>query len=368
MTTKTDAIILVTPLLKTIINVVTGKTPLEEEESSQENIIEDTKFERSLCGTWDLTTVHEYAQTMQELELSRLLLKVIMMTSRPRTRELSMGILANLACHEDIKQILMNDKDMLLLCRSLLWYENDARVLLETTRLLNTFFNYVTSPSSSELSSKIFNDTEERMDEDNDGQQQQNTISPNIIEHEYLNLFLIPTDKLSPSIYHQYTQIIINTLHTELLNSSLQLLTSITIYIHGITLPTTSSSSSSTLRIQHNNDNDNDNDNDEIKYGDQNEKLERKKLIQWAIERLNEETKGIGIGMGLNGAVSKSILHLVWTFLSFHLLDHPHHYLSHLNSSLVMITNHLHEQNDFDKTSDEQDIECLVNALHDIKL
>jgi hypothetical protein len=59
------------------------------------------------------------------------------MTSRIRTRELAMGTLANLACHWDcgIGPLLLDDMDILKLCRSILWNENDARVLLETTRL-----------------------------------------------------------------------------------------------------------------------------------------------------------------------------------------------------------------------------------------
>ena len=51
-----------------------------------------------------------------------------------------MGTLANLAVHWNagIGPGLLEDMDILLLCRSILWNENDARVLLETTRY--TFF------------------------------------------------------------------------------------------------------------------------------------------------------------------------------------------------------------------------------------
>lgn len=57
------------------------------------------------------------------------------MTKRPRTRELAMGALANMTCHwERVGIRLLNDLDVLRLCRSILWNENDARVLLETTR------------------------------------------------------------------------------------------------------------------------------------------------------------------------------------------------------------------------------------------
>jgi hypothetical protein len=60
------------------------------------------------------------------------------MTARTRTRELALGTLANMACHWEngIGPSLANDMDVLKLCRSLLWHENDARVLLEATRYM----------------------------------------------------------------------------------------------------------------------------------------------------------------------------------------------------------------------------------------
>ncbi|CAO3634106.1 unnamed protein product [Cunninghamella echinulata] len=258
------------------------------------------------------------------------------MTTKSRTRELSMGILANLACHEDIRRILVKDNSILLLCRSLLRNENQAEILLETTRLLNAFFTYTTSFSPSSCSTFI-GEKEER-------QQQLPNISPSFIEHNYLNLPLIGNYDLQYSIYHQYTQIIMNTLPSELLYASLQLLTSITIHIHGITLSSSPMSD----------------------HGDQNEKMEREKLINWAIERLNEETKGIVTEMKLNGDLTKSILCLVWTFLFFHLLENPSQYISNLDSSLSIITHHLQQKAEADKTSDDQDIEFILNALHNI--
>lgn len=59
-----------------------------------------------------------------------------------------MGTLANMACHWDcgIGPYLLNDMDILKLCRSILWTENDARVLLETTRY--GFINHLLNTSS----------------------------------------------------------------------------------------------------------------------------------------------------------------------------------------------------------------------------
>lgn len=49
-----------------------------------------------------------------------------------------MGAMASLASHwEPVGLTLLNDMDILKLARSVLWHENDARVLLETTRYGN---------------------------------------------------------------------------------------------------------------------------------------------------------------------------------------------------------------------------------------
>lgn len=58
------------------------------------------------------------------------------MTKRHRPRELAMGILANLANHWDcgVGPCLLNDMDILKLCRLTLWNENTESILSETTR------------------------------------------------------------------------------------------------------------------------------------------------------------------------------------------------------------------------------------------
>ncbi|CAO3634110.1 unnamed protein product [Cunninghamella echinulata] len=288
--------------------------------------------------------------------LSMHLIKAIRVATRSRTRELSMSILANLACHEDIRRALIKNNSILLLCQSLLRNENQAEILLETTRLLNAFFTYTTSFSPSSCSTFISKEVERQQQQTQQQKKQQKKqqqkkqqqlpkIFPSIIiKYNCLNSFLIDNDDLQYSIYHQYTQIIMNTLPSELLYASLQLLTSITIHIHGITLSLSPMSD----------------------HGDQNEKMEREKLINWAIERLNEETKGIVTEMKLNGDLTKLILCLVWTFLFFHLLENPSQYISNLDSSLSIITHHLQQKAEADKTSDDQDIEFILNALRNI--
>ncbi|KAI9309652.1 hypothetical protein BJ944DRAFT_258172 [Cunninghamella echinulata] len=101
--------------------------------------------------------------------------------------------------------------------------------------------------------------------------------------------------------------------------------------------------------------------------GDRNEKMERKKLINWATKRLNKEAKDFGTEIELNNTIVKPILCLVWTFLFYGLLDNPSQYISDLDSSLSIITHHLQQQAESDKSSDDRDIEILVNALYIMK-
>ena len=64
------------------------------------------------------------------------------MTTRKRTKELLLGILANLACFPDRAVILIGDTDLLNVIRIILKDENndDVRILLEAARLGTFFF------------------------------------------------------------------------------------------------------------------------------------------------------------------------------------------------------------------------------------
>ena len=58
------------------------------------------------------------------------------MTERKRTEELSLGILANLACFPDRAVMLIGDMDLFNVIQIILKNEdNDVRVLLEASRL-----------------------------------------------------------------------------------------------------------------------------------------------------------------------------------------------------------------------------------------
>lgn len=204
------------------------------------------------------------------------------MTTRIRTRELAMGTLANLACHWEsgIGPLLLDDMDILKLCRSILWNENDARVLLETTRLLNTF-----------LSCSI------------------DTSHQTVIEHDNLTEFLTPVP-MAPSIFHQYTIIICNTLYSELLLNSLELMTRIVVYTNAITHSITRRRQ---RLMQHDPESDGE-DNDNNPFMDKSDTLA---LVTWGAERLEEEGRGVGIGMGFHRGVAKNVMHLLWALLAY---------------------------------------------------
>lgn len=71
-TEQQEMLIVVAPLLKKIANAAMN----ELTEDPQGNDMEDSPFERTLCATWDLSTVTDYAVVMYRARLSRMLLKV----------------------------------------------------------------------------------------------------------------------------------------------------------------------------------------------------------------------------------------------------------------------------------------------------
>ncbi|KAI7906959.1 uncharacterized protein BX663DRAFT_426791 [Cokeromyces recurvatus] len=183
-----------------------------------------------------------------------------------------------MACHWNcgIGPSLINDMDVLRLCRSILWNENDSRVLLETTRLLNTF-----------LSCSI------------------DTSHQTVIEHDNLTEFLTPIP-MAPSIFHQCTIIICNTLYSELLLKSLELMTRIVVYTNAIT-HSISKRRERLIKQQPEED-------DEYKFMDKSDTL---KLVQWGAERLEEESRGVGIGMGFHRGIAKNVMHLLWALMAY---------------------------------------------------
>ncbi|RUS31437.1 hypothetical protein BC938DRAFT_477800 [Jimgerdemannia flammicorona] len=103
------------------------------------DLTEDTAYERTLCAVWDLASVEEHAAAMMGCGVHRMILKVITTTTRTRTRELAMGVLANLSYYWDagIGPTLLDDEDVTNVVGAVLTNEADARTLI-SQNLLNS--------------------------------------------------------------------------------------------------------------------------------------------------------------------------------------------------------------------------------------
>ncbi|OBZ83654.1 Protein SAAL1 [Choanephora cucurbitarum] len=303
--------LVVSPIMRRIIDEVINNTI---DKSTTDD--DDSPFERSLCAAWDVCTVQDYALAVHATQFHRVLLKIITTTQRPRTRELAMGTLANLAVHWNagIGPGLLEDMDILLLCRSILWNENDARVLLETTRLLNTF-----------LSCSIDHQT--------------------VVEHDHLTQLLTPVP-MAPSVFHQYTIIICNTLYSELLLKSLEVMTRIVVYTNAVT-------NSITRRRQR------------VQPESMMDTADTLALVKWGAARLEEEGRGVGIGMGFHRGIAKNVMHLLWALMAYGMVsvhDCGPEMTHGLGQSMSRIVSYIQED-DLDTIEDE-DIQNLAQALN----
>ncbi|KAI7864403.1 hypothetical protein BDF14DRAFT_1834574 [Spinellus fusiger] len=290
---------------------------------------DDSPYERTLCAVWDTCSVLDYCRVMAGAQLHRLLLKIITMTKRTRTRELAMGSLANMACHweEGIGSMLLDDMDILRLCRSVLWHENDARVLLETSRLLNTFLSC-------------------SMD----------TSHHTIVEHDHLTEFLTPVP-MAPSIFHQYTFIICNTLFMDLLLTSLELMTRIVVYTNAITHSLTRHSQ----RMK-----ECDGEEAEAEADLFIDKSDTLVLVKWGADRLEEEGQGVGIGMGFNRGIAKNVMHLLWALMAYNMVSTTecgYEMTNCLGQSMSRIVSYIQED-EYDCRNEDEDIQNLAQALN----
>ncbi|KAI8983668.1 hypothetical protein BDB01DRAFT_850344 [Pilobolus umbonatus] len=310
-----NEVLVISPIMTKILDDVmnnTIDTPMDSDD--------DTPFERSLCAAWDVCTVKGYATIFSQSNFHRVLIKIITMTRRQRTRELAMGTLANMACHWDagIGPKLCDDMDIFRLCRSILWNENDAKVLLETTRLLNIFFSCSIDASHQ-----------------------------TIVEHENITEFLTPVS-MAPSVFHQYTLIICNTLYSELLLKSLELMTRIVVYTNAIT-------HSISRKKQHLSE--------DNRYMD---KMDTLALVNWGSDRLEEEGRGVGVGMGFHRGIAKNVMHLLWALIAYGVVtsaDCGPDRIQCLEQSMSRLVSYM-QDDDIDNKLEDEDIQNLVYALN----
>lgn len=104
-------------------------------------------------------------------------------------------------------------------------------------------------------------------------------------------------------------------------------------------------------------------------YVDKSDALQ---LMRWGIERLEEEGRDVGIGLGFNRGVAKNVLHLLWALMTYgfvHATDCGQDMLSQLSRAMERLTSYIQEEQDdgFETSStkeDDQDIQNLANALN----
>lgn len=138
------------------------------------------------------------------------------------------------------------------------------------------------------------------------------TSHQTVIEHDNLTEFLIPLP-MAPSIFHQYTLIICNTLYSELLLKSLELLTRIVVYTNAITHSITKRRKNSGGNKEHLMTDD-EVEEETNKFMDKADTLQ---LVTWGAERLEEEGRGVGIGMGFHRGIAKNVMHLLWALMAY---------------------------------------------------
>ncbi|CAG8552728.1 1630_t:CDS:2 [Funneliformis mosseae] len=136
-----------------------------EVEFNSDKFLEDTAVEQTLCAIWDLSSLEEYANILvNECQIHRIMLKLITSTARNRTKELSLGVLANLACFPDKAMILIGDMDLLNIIQVLIKddeNEDDVRVLFEASSFVRNILTnspHYNSDHESTLSEFLFND------------------------------------------------------------------------------------------------------------------------------------------------------------------------------------------------------------------
>ncbi|KAH8556734.1 hypothetical protein BGW37DRAFT_473877 [Umbelopsis sp. PMI_123] len=287
-------------ILKLVENVVGGNMDGQHPES-----IEDTPLERTLCTAWDLAGIDEYAAAILENNIQVVILKICTTTKRPRTRELAVGTLANIASHHETGTILLEQEDIFLLISSILWNENDARVLHEASRLLEAFLKLTINMSEQ-----------------------------SVIDSPCLTQFLA-TAADRPSVISRYMVIIMNTLNTDLLVRSLQVIRHIITYMHATNLLYTSPAI----------------------------KSDAFKLVSWATERLEEEGRGIGIG-GFNKSVAKNLMHVVWAIGAYKIVESSEYdpdLSASLAESMKRIQSYIDEE--YDISQEDAAIQDLAQLL-----
>jgi hypothetical protein len=174
------------------------------------------------------------------------------------------------------------------------------------------------------------------------------TSHQTVIEHDNITELLTPVP-MAPSISHQYTLIICNTLYSELLLKSLELMTRIVVYTNAIT-----HSIARQRSLQEEPD---------YKFMEKSDTLA---LVMWGAERLEEEGRGVGVGMGFHRGVAKNVMHLLWALMAYGMVtvaDCGPEMTHTLGQSMSRLVSYIQED-EIDSRNEDEDIQSLAQALN----
>ncbi|XP_033123890.1 protein saal1-like [Anneissia japonica] len=109
----------------------------DDEENPDSNGIEmDQELEEELCKLWDMSANEEVVAFLHEWKSADMLINVVAKTNSPRTTEICVGILANMACIDQMRKDFAENQQLRDLVLALL-EGRDPPTLVEVSRLLH---------------------------------------------------------------------------------------------------------------------------------------------------------------------------------------------------------------------------------------
>ncbi|XP_028418911.1 protein saal1-like isoform X2 [Dendronephthya gigantea] len=102
---------------------------------NEDSIVKDS-LDSELCQLWDMSMSKDVALFLQEVNGVDIFLEIILGSTTSRLTEISIGIMANMACQEDICKDITN-REKLIEVMLIIMDHRDAPILVEVTRLVH---------------------------------------------------------------------------------------------------------------------------------------------------------------------------------------------------------------------------------------
>jgi Sec-independent protein translocase protein TatA len=96
------------------------------------------------------------------------------------------------------------------------------------------------------------------------------------------------------------------------------------------------------------------------------EKSDTLALVMWGAERLEEEGRGVGIGMGFHRGIAKNVMHLLWALMAYGMVtvaDCGPEMTHTLGQSMSRLVSYIQED-EIDSRNEDEDIQNLAQALN----